>query len=118
MLYVDEARNKAYAVRAAWLEPGMAPYFGSIDYMRAGNWDEFLAAMNRWGSPSENQVYADTQGNIGWKPGGLTPIRPNWDGLMPVPGDGRYEWAGLPRHGRAAGRVQSRPRNGSAAPTR
>jgi penicillin amidase len=94
VLYVDEAKNKAYAVRAGWLEPGMAPYFGSIDYMRAGNWDEFLAAMNRWGSPSENQVYADTQGNIGWKPGGLTPIRPNWDGLMPVPGDGRYEWAG------------------------
>lgn len=94
VLYVDEARNKAYAVRAAWLEPGMAPYFGSTDYMRAGNWDEFLAAMNRWGSPSENQVYADTEGNIGWKPGGLTPIRPNWDGLMPVPGDGRYEWLG------------------------
>lgn len=94
VLYVDEAKNKAYAVRAAWLEPGMAPYFGSIDYMRAENWDEFLAAMNRWGSPSENQIYADTQGNIGWKPGGLTPIRPNWDGLMPVPGDGRYEWAG------------------------
>src|SRR3712207_1770180 len=58
------------------------------------NWDEFLAAMNRWGSPSENQVYADTDGNIGWKPGGLTPVRPNWDGLLPVPGDGRYEWAG------------------------
>ena len=95
VLYVDEAKNKAYAIRAAWLEPGMAPYFGSIDYMRAGNWDEFLAAMNRWGSPSENQVYADTDGNIGWKPGGLTPIRPNWDGLMPVPGDGRYEWMGF-----------------------
>ncbi|WP_247881291.1 penicillin acylase family protein [Skermanella sp. TT6] len=94
VLHVDEATNKAYAVRAAWLEPGMAPYFGSIDYMRAENWDEFLAAMNRWGSPSENQVYADTDGNIGWKPGGLTPVRPNWDGLLPVPGDGRYEWAG------------------------
>src|SRR5205814_9471231 len=24
-----------------------------------------------------------------------TPIRPNWDGLLPVPGDGRYEWAGF-----------------------
>jgi penicillin amidase len=95
VLYVDEANNKAYAVRAGWLEPGMAPYFGSIDYMRAENWDEFLAAMNRWGSPSENQVYADSAGNIGWKPGGLTPIRPNWDGLMPVPGDGQYEWIGF-----------------------
>ena len=50
--------------------------------------------MNRWGAPGENQVYADTSGNIGWIPAGLTVVRPNWDGLTPVPGDGRYEWAG------------------------
>ena len=73
----------------------MAPYLGSIDYMRARDWDGFLAAMNRWGAPGENQVYADTEGNIGWKPGGLVPRRPNWDGLLPVPGDGRYEWDGF-----------------------
>ena len=71
---------------------GTAPYLGSIDYMRARDWDGFLAAMNRWGSSGENQVYADTDGNIGWKPAGLIPRRPNWDGLLPVPGDGRYEW--------------------------
>jgi penicillin amidase len=51
--------------------------------------------MLHWGAPTENQVYADVKGNIGWVPGGLAPIRPNWDGLMPVPGDGRYEWAGF-----------------------
>ena len=76
----------------------MAPYYGSMDYMRAQNWDQFRAAMNRWGAPGENQVYADTSGNVGWIPGGLTPIRNNWDGLLPVPGDGRYEWSGF-RHG-------------------
>lgn len=91
----DSERHVAFAVRAAWLEPGMAPYLGSIDYMRARNWDEFLEAMNRWGAPGENQVYADTEGNIGWKPAGLIPKRPNWDGLLPVPGDGRYEWEGF-----------------------
>lgn len=95
VLFESPGERRAFALRAAWLEPGMAPYFGSIDYMRARNWDQFLAAMNRWGAPSENQVYADADGNIGWKPAGLTPIRPNWDGLMPVPGDGRYEWAGF-----------------------
>ena len=87
-------KGRAFALRAAWLDWGMAPYFGSMDYMRAQNWDEFRSAMNRWGAPGENQVYADTSGNIGWIPGGLTPIRTNWDGLMPVPGDGRYEWSG------------------------
>ncbi len=94
VLYADAKGNRAYALRAAWLDLGMAPYFGSMDYMRAQNWDQFRAAMNRWGAPGENQVYADRFGNIGWIPGGLTVNRPNWDGLMPVPGDGRYEWAG------------------------
>jgi penicillin amidase len=94
VLATDAARHRAFALRAAWLDLGMAPYFGAIEYMRARNWDQFAAAMNRWGAPGENQVYADVHGNIGWIPGGLTVIRPNWDGLTPVPGDGRYEWAG------------------------
>jgi penicillin G amidase len=95
VIYTDERRGTAFAVRAAWLQPGMAPYLGSMDYMRASNYDEFLAAMNRWGAPPENQVYADTEGTIAWKAGGLTPVRPNWDGTLPVPGDGRYEWDGF-----------------------
>ncbi|MCR9276827.1 MAG: penicillin acylase family protein [Pseudomonadaceae bacterium] len=91
---IYETKSKAYAVRAAWLDEGMSPYFGSIEYMRAQNWREFVAALNRWGAPSENQVYADVDGNIGYKPAGLFPRRDNWDGLLPVPGDGRYEWNG------------------------
>jgi len=92
---VYQTREHLFAVRAAWLEPGMAPYFGSVEYMRAANWREFRAALNRWGAPSENQVYADIDGNIGYKPAGLFPRRRNWDGLLPVPGDGRYEWDGF-----------------------
>src|SRR5690606_30638496 len=34
-------------------------------------------------------------GNIGWIVGSRTPARKNWDGLFPVPGDGRYEWDGF-----------------------
>ena len=92
---IAETKKHAFAVRAAWLEPGMAPYFGSIEYMRAENFREFVGALNRWGAPSENQVYADVDGNIGYKPAGRFPKRDNWDGLMPVPGDGRYEWDGF-----------------------
>jgi penicillin G amidase len=91
---VFETDNRVFAVRAAWLEPGMSPYFGSVEYMRAQNWREFVSALNRWGAPAENQVYADVDGNIGYKPAGLFPRRRNWDGLLPVPGDGRYEWHG------------------------
>ena len=87
--------DAAFAVRAAWLEPGMAPYLGSIETMRAPDVERFTAALNRWGAPGENLVYADEAGTIGWKAAGLTPVRPNWDGTLPVPGDGRYEWAGF-----------------------
>jgi penicillin amidase len=72
----------------------MAPYYGSVRYMRAKTFDEFTQAIGYWGAPTLNHVYADVNGNIGWVPGGLAPIRPNWDGLLPVPGDGRFEWAG------------------------
>ncbi len=95
LIFADEPGNRAFALRSVWLEPGTAPYFGSVGYMRARDFDQFRAALRRWGAPTENQVYADAAGNVGWVVGGLAPIRPNWDGLLPVPGDGRYEWAGF-----------------------
>ncbi len=94
VIYVDPKTQRAFAVRSAWLEPGMAPYYGSVRYMRAENFDQFKQATESWSAPSSNLVYADIQGNIGWVVGALAPIRPNWDGLLPVPGDGRFEWAG------------------------
>jgi penicillin amidase len=89
------SQNAAFAVRAAWLGPGMAPYLGSMDYMRATNPDAFVTAMRRWGAPGENQVYASPDGTIGWRPAGRVPVRRGWDGTLPVPGDGRYEWDGF-----------------------
>jgi penicillin amidase len=62
---------------------------------RAGSWDDFQAIRNRWGAPPLNLVYADVTGQTGWAAAGRTPVRPNWDGLTPVPGDGRYEWQGF-----------------------
>jgi penicillin G amidase len=95
IVFVDTAKNRAYAVRSGWLEAGMSPYFGSLEYMRARDFNTFKAALVNWGAPTLNQVYADVKGNIGWVATGLAPKRPNWDGLLPVPGDGRFEWAGI-----------------------
>ena len=95
VIHMDAGKGRAYAVRSGWLEPGMSPYFGSLEYMRAKNFKAFEQALVNWGAPTLNQVYADAKGNIAWKPTGLAPRRPNWDGLLPVPGDGRYEWAGI-----------------------
>ena len=94
VIYLDEGKNRAFAVRSDWLEPGTAPYLASLALMRARTFEQFKSALAGWGSPPINHVYADVEGNIGWAPMGFSPIRPNWDGLLPVPGDGRYEWAG------------------------
>jgi penicillin G amidase len=95
VIYVDREKNRAYAVRSGWLEPGMSPYFGSVDSMRARDFASFKRSLAGWGAPTLNHVYADVKGNIGWVPRGLTPKRPDWDGLLPVPGDGRFEWDGF-----------------------
>ncbi len=91
----DVAHHRAYAVRATWLATGGAPYFASMRYLRARNIEDFRAALKYWGEPGENQIFADTTGKIGWFPAGFTPIRHNSDGLLPLPGDGRYEWDGM-----------------------
>jgi penicillin amidase len=99
VVFEDRANRRAYAIRSVWFEPGAAPYFASIASMRARDYAAFAEAMTRWAVPAVNQVYADTAGNIGWIVAGFSPIRPNWDGLLPVPGDGRYEWQGFHRAG-------------------
>ena len=95
VISIDKEKRRAYAVRSAWLEAGTSPYLGSLVYMRARDFGTFKAALVTWGAPTLNQVYADVKGNIGWAASGLAPRRPNWDGLLPVPGDGRFEWEGI-----------------------
>jgi len=95
VLFADAQRNKAYALRSVWSEPGASAYFGAMRTLDVRDWRGFDAAMAHWGTPSENMAFASVAGDIGWVAVGRAPIRPNWDGLMPVPGDGRYEWAGF-----------------------
>ena len=92
--YVDSINNKAYAVRCAWLEPGGSPYLASLRMDQAKTWEEFRDACNYSHIPGENMVWADKKGTIGWQAVGIAPIRNNFSGLVPVPGDGRYEWDG------------------------
>ena len=95
VLFEDRANRKAYALRAGWMEPGSAPYLASLRMNQATTWDEFKAACTFSHMPSENMVWVDRQGNIGWQAAGIQPIRRNWSGILPVPGDGRYEWDGF-----------------------
>ncbi len=96
VIHEDATHRHAYVLRWVGSEPGTAGYLAGLALARARDWPAFRAAMSRYRVPSENLVYADTSGNIGWQVGGLTPIRDGWSGLLPVPGeDGRYEWRGF-----------------------
>ena len=91
---IDTIGLKAYAVKCAWLEPGGAPYLASLRMDQAKSWEEFRAACNYSHIPGENMIWADQAGNIGWQAVGIAPIRNNFSGLVPVPGNGTYEWEG------------------------
>lgn len=95
VVYLDTIARRAVAVRAVWLQPGMAPYLASLEYQDAKNAKDFSRALRRWGAPGVNQVFATADGDIGWQASGMVPVRPGWDGSLPVPGDGRYEWDGF-----------------------
>lgn len=92
--HIDTKNDVAYAVRCAWLEPGGSPYLASLRMDQAKSWEEFREACNYSHIPGENMIWADKEGNIGWQAVGIAPIRRNFSGLVPVPGDGRYEWDG------------------------
>ncbi|WP_420448265.1 penicillin acylase family protein [Candidatus Palauibacter sp.] len=94
VVYEDRDNGLAYGVRAGWMEIGGAPYLASLRMDQAKTWEEFVEACNYSNIPGENMVWADVDGNIGWQSVGIAPIRRSWSGLVPVPGDGRYEWDG------------------------
>ena len=92
--FIDSVNNKAYAVKCAWMGPGGAPYLASLRIDQATNWESFREACAYSHIPGENMIWADKKGNIGWQAVGIVPIRKNFSGYVPIPGDGRYEWAG------------------------
>ncbi|TDW87528.1 penicillin amidase [Kribbella pratensis] len=86
----------AYGVALQWtaLNPGRtADALFAIN--TAQNWTQFRAAAQQFQVPSQNLVYADTDGHIGYQAPGLIPIRTTGRGDWPVPGwDPKYAWKG------------------------
>jgi penicillin amidase len=95
---VFEARPEGkdpLALRWTALEPGDL-FRAVIGVDRASNWSEFRQALTYWDWPSQNFVYADMEGNIGYQTPGHIPVRAgDHSGLVPVPGwTDEYEWRG------------------------
>ena len=87
-----QGERRAFALR--WDVSGeMAGAFEAIN--RASNWSEFVAAVDRFTAPSQNFVYADVDGNIGYAMSGVLPVRASGNGTMPLDGaSGEGEWVG------------------------
>ena len=73
--------------------PAMALKFFQID--QAKDWKQFRQAVSQFGGASQNAVYADADGHIGYQATGFIPVRASGDGAIPVPGnDDAHEWTG------------------------
>ena len=85
-----------YAVALSWtaLQPGRSmDALLAID--QAQNFEEFRGAAALLSAPSQNLIYADTDGNIGYQLAGSVPQRRNGNGTRPSPGwDATYDWRG------------------------
>jgi penicillin amidase len=84
------------ALRWMALEPGDTTMDAFMGLNYAANWEEFVDALRLYVSPSQNFVYADVDGNIGYYAPGRIPIRAEGhNGMLPVPGwDSSAEWQG------------------------
>ncbi|HEY0240563.1 MAG TPA: penicillin acylase family protein, partial [Friedmanniella sp.] len=94
--HVQGAPPSGYAVALAWT--GSIPSRSMdavIGFDAASGWTQFRTAAALLGVPSQNLVYADVNGDIGYQLPGLIPRRRVGDGRTPVPGwDTRYDWDG------------------------
>ncbi|HSP06183.1 MAG TPA: penicillin acylase family protein [Acidobacteriota bacterium] len=85
-----------FVIALKWtaLEPSVT--FPAIWKMNlAHNWEEFRTSASSFDVPSQNMIYADVDGNIGYQVPGRIPIRNAGNGLHPAPGwTGEYDWKG------------------------
>ncbi|HUF39770.1 MAG TPA: penicillin acylase family protein [Anaerolineales bacterium] len=84
-----------YAISLKWTALQVGYIFRSVwKINQAQNWEQFRDAARDFSVPSQNLLYADVDGNIGYQAPGRIPGRnPGHDGLLPVPGwTDEYEW--------------------------
>ena len=89
----DPARARATAIATIGMQPGGSGSFAMIAINLARDWAGLKKAFTLHPSPT-NFHYADIGGDHGWQVIGFVPQRRRGDGLLPVPGDGRYDWTG------------------------
>ena len=88
------SEKKALSVKWAFSD-GLQPAKAAYLLAKAKDINDVKEALKFWELPSQNFVFADTNGNIGYWCCATVPIRSKGDGFLPVPGwTGEYEWQG------------------------
>jgi penicillin amidase len=83
------------AFRWTALDADDATVTAFLELNEARNWTEFIAALRDFVSPSQNFVYGDVDGHIGYYAPGRIPVRASGDGAVPADGwTGAAEWTG------------------------
>jgi penicillin amidase len=95
VFYEDLDNRRAYAVQSVVQHPGTAAYKGSFQLAQATSCEDFFERANHWLVPTHSLICGDADGNIALQVTGLTPDRDGWNGRLPVPGTGEYEWVGF-----------------------
>lgn len=83
-----------YALRWTALDANADEFESFYKLNRARDWDEFRAALSDYRGPTQNFIYADARGHIGYYGAGQIPIRKSGDGSTPYDGaTDAGEWA-------------------------
>jgi penicillin amidase len=92
---VLEKNSERYALRWTALDKTLNEAEAFLLANRARNWKEFTAALSTYGGPTQNFVYADVDGHIGYYGAGKIPMRKSGDGSVPYDGStDAGEWTG------------------------
>ncbi len=95
IFFEDAANHRDYALKSVFNQPGTGSYLAGLRLDQAKDCKVFLDEAMYWKAPTENLNCGDVDGNIAIQSSALTPNRRGWDGRMPVPGTGKYEWDGF-----------------------
>ena len=83
---IFEDDGKRYALRWTAFDSQKNSTDLSYTLNRARNWKEFNEALESFTAPTQNIVYADVDGHIGYHVAGVVPIRKSGDGSVPYDG--------------------------------
>ena len=95
IFYKDMTHHRAYALRSSLMERGTAEYIGGLRMDQAASARDCHVNADFMRSPPTNLVCASADGNISFRVSAAAPKRRGWNGRLPVPGTGEYDWEGL-----------------------